>query len=380
VSPPTNRKRNRVVKPRVLTLFPSAVGGGAERLVLEQMRHYDRAAYEYSVVALRRGSLHTLFGEHPEYSCARALATFNPWVLWRLLRLVRRRGIQLLHTHLQEADFYGYLLKRMEPGLTWVSTRHNTDDFRTRWFWRTLNRKMGRRLDHVIAVSGAVSEFVQRHEAIPADKIEVVLNGVDLAPFDTAPDRVSARRALGLAESDFVVGVVGRLCHQKGHRYLLEAAALIRDQVPGLVVLLAGQGGLRRQLERLAHTLGIGDRVRFLGFRRDVAAVYRALDVFCLPSVFEGFGLVLAEAMAAGCPAIGTRVHGIVEVIDHERNGLLVKPCDPAELAAAILRVHRHEVDADMAARARADAHARFDVRRTMKTVEGIYLRMLGAQ
>ena len=367
-----------MVKPRVLALFPSAAGGGAERLVMEQILHHNREAFDYAVVALRRGPLHAIFSEHTQYACTNALTTFSPWVLWRLRRLVRRRGIQLLHTHLQEADFYGYLLKRMQPDLVWLSTRHNTDDFRTRWFWRTVNRTMARPLNRVIAVSQAVGTFVQQNEGIASDKIDVVLNGVDLAPFEAAADRVSARRELGLNDEDFAVGVVGRLARQKGHRYLLQAAAMLREQLPGMVIMLAGQGSLRGSLERLARDLGIADRVRFLGFQRDTARFYRALDVFCLPSLFEGLSLALVEAMASGCVIIATRANGIVEVIENGRNGLLVAAADPSELAAALMRVHHHDTDGDLGDRARADAHARFDVLRTIREVEQAYLRLLG--
>jgi glycosyltransferase involved in cell wall biosynthesis len=367
-------------RPRILTLFPSAVGGGAERLVLDQIRFHDSVAYDYSAIALRKGKLHRRFSAFPQYSSVCAGVRFNPLALWKVHRFIRSRGVDILHTHLQEADFYGFLLKGLNPGLIWMSTRHNADDFRTRPFWRTLNAVISRRVDRVIAVSPCVSGFVALYERIAEDKLVVVRNGIDLGRFAHRPSQETAKKSLGLAADDFVIGMVGRLVPQKGHKYLLQAAARLQADIPRLRLLVVGEGGLRRRLERLSRTLGIADRVCFAGFRDDVAALYPAMDLFCIPSLFEGFPLVLMEALICERVAVGARTYGISDIIEDGRNGLLVDPADVGDLAAAILRVHRGEYDRRMAGRAREEGLVAYDFKSCLRQVEAVYRELMGAR
>lgn len=368
------------MRPNVLTIFPSAAGGGAERLVFDQTRLHDGVGYQHSTVALRKAKLHQQFAENPRYRCLNAVVRTNPLALGRLHQLVGAQKIDLIHTHLQEADFYGYWLKRLNPRLVWVSTRHNTDAFRTRLFWRTLNSLLSRRTDRVIAVSHAVGDFVLRHERVARDKLTVVRNGIDLGRFAERPTAQLARQQLGLPGDVFVVGVVGRLNEQKGHKYLFQAVARLAAEAPRLRLLVVGEGGLRSELDRLARRLGIAERVSFLGFRQDMASVYAAMDVFCLPSLFEGLPLVLVEALACARVAIGTRALGITDVLVHEKNGFLVPPKDAEALASAILKVYRGDYDRDIGKRAREGALVDFGMPRYLAELERIYRELTASK
>ena len=155
------RRDGRPMRPKVLTLFPRAVGGGAERLVLDQMRfHQDGRLRLHGRGASQREASRPSSPPTPATRACTRGTRFNPLALARVNHLIRSRGIDVLHTHLQEADFYGYWLKRLNPRLIWISTRHNADDFRMRWFWRTLNTAISRPMQQVIAVSNSVREFV----------------------------------------------------------------------------------------------------------------------------------------------------------------------------------------------------------------------------
>jgi glycosyltransferase involved in cell wall biosynthesis len=367
------------MRPRVLTLFPSAVGGGAERLVLEQIRFHATAGYDYWAVAMRKGKLHREFSAHACYSCVHAGTRLNPLALRRVNRLIRSRGIDVLHTHLQEADFYGYWLKRRNPKLIWISTRHNTDQFRTRFFWRSLNAAITGPARRVVAVSEGVRAFVARHERIPPDKLVVVHNGIDLGRFAEMPSGQVARQALGLAPDEFVVGIVGRLSPQKGHRFLLDAAARLAPVIPRLRLLVVGEGGLKGALRRRARALGIADRVSFVGFRSDMATLYAAMDMLAMPSLFEGLPLVLVEALACGRVAVGTRAPGILDVIEDGKNGLLVDVGDVPALADAIARVQRGDLDPDMVNRAREAARADYGLPTYLGRLERLYLDEVAA-
>ena len=366
------------MRPRVLTLFPSAVGGGAERLVFEQMRFHDGDRYDYAAIALRKGKLHAQFAAFPCYSSMNAGVRFSPFVLRKLHRLIQSRQIALLHTHLQEADFYGFWLKKLNPRLHWVSTRHNTDAFRRTAFWRAVNASISHRTERVIAVSDAVRDFVAALESIPPAKLVVVRNGIDLSRFADRPSRDEARASLKLPAGDFVVGIVGRLSPQKGHHFLFEAAASLAGEIPNLRLLVVGEGQLKGRLQRLARALGIAERVSFVGFRPDMGTLYAAMDLLAMPSLFEGLPLVLVEALVCEKVAIGARAPGITDVLEDGKNGLLVKVGDVAELAAAIARVFRGEYDRDMPRRAREAAMAEYDIKAYLGRLEAIYLEQGG--
>lgn len=361
---------------RILSLFPRAVDGGAERLVFDQMRLHDSAACELFVIALRQGYLNSQYRPFSEYSCLNARVALNPFALWKLHRFVRERKIELLHTHLQEADFYGYFLKLTNPGLVWISTRHNTDRFRTRVFWRALNSRMARRVDHVVAVSNAVKEFVCQYEHIDPPRVCVVYNGVDTRLFAPKAPAVALRESLGIEQQAFVLGIVGRLTPQKGHRYLFEAVARIARDAPRLHVLVVGKGNLAARLRRLAGRLRIGDRVSFAGYRDNMPEMYSVMDAVCVPSIFEGFGLVVVEAMLCGKIVIGTRIDGIKEIVADGVNGLLVPAADAERLAEALRCVYGKTYDSDLASRARRMAIDQFDIRNNLERIERLYLRL----
>ena len=191
-------------------------------------------------------------------------------------------------------------------------------------------------------IAAGVDRFmpVSRHNAAcleallrwPRQKMRVIPNGLDPGPFTREPN-VDLRRSL--SDGRPLVLAVARLDPQKGHRYLLEAAA----QVPEAVFALAGDGPDRAALEALAVDLGIRDRVRFLGRRSDIADLLAACDVFVLPSLYEGLPISLLEAMAAERAVIATAIGGTDEVVVHEQTGLLVPPAEPAALAAALRRL-----------------------------------------
>ncbi|MCS6861161.1 MAG: glycosyltransferase, partial [Abditibacteriales bacterium] len=188
---------------------------------------------------------------------------------------------------------------------------------------------------------------------IPPERITVIYNGVDLDRFETC-----ARRRVGVGDHDasgegecrpslpessttasratFHVGCVGTLRPVKGHRYLIEAIAAVREKVPHVHLSLVGDGPARGELDDLRQRLGLNGCVSLLGMRDDVDALLKQFDVFVLPSLSEGISNALLEAMAAGLPVVATDVGGNPEVVQHGVTGLLVPPQDSRALAEAL--------------------------------------------
>jgi glycosyltransferase involved in cell wall biosynthesis len=244
----------------------------------------------------------------------------------------------VVHTHLIHADLYGIPAARRAHVPYVVSSRHNDDSFRHKLPLRLLHRWLWRNTDQGIAISEAIRQFSIDVEGAHANQIQTVRYGLDPAQVVAPPDaRAQLRSDLGLAHDTLLVGSVCRLIEQKGLVYGLRGFAQIAARVPNAHYVLAGDGDLRSVLEAEAHTLGLTDRVHFLGWRSDAYAVFAALDLFLAPSLWEGFGLVFLEAMALNIPIISTRVSAIPEVIVDGTTGWLVPPRDADAIAAALL-------------------------------------------
>jgi len=182
------------------------------------------------------------------------------------------------------------------------------------------------------------------------------------------------RVELGMPADVPLVGVVSRLTEQKGHAYLLDAFAEVIQALPSAHLLVVGDGELRPALERQAARLGLQDSVTFTGRRADVPRIMMALDVLAMPSLWEGFGLVLLEAMAAGKPVVASRVSAIPEIVADGETGLLVPPKDPAGLARALLILLRHPAQArEMGRRGRQRLEQQFTATCMVEQTRAVY-------
>jgi glycosyltransferase involved in cell wall biosynthesis len=224
----------------------------------------------------------------------------------------------------------------------------------------------------------AVSDEIKRElvrTGSRADRITVIPNGIDHRRFARQHElRLEVRRSLGIADHDVVVGAVGRLERQKRFDLAMEAVASLRAAHPRLRLFIAGDGGLRADLERTRARLNLGDVCVLLGHRTDVPALHHAFDLFLQASDEEGSPNVVLEAMALETPIVATDVGGASDIVTHEQHGLLVPPGDVAAISAALLRVLQDWPAAQAraaAARRRVERELSFETR--MRRIETIY-------
>ena len=277
-----------------------------------------------------------------------------PWFLSEMMS-IRRRLADLIHKHridvvqthlLQTLDFLTLALFRGTGlrGLVW--TIHNVEflpDGDRGWSalkrsaHRSLYRRTARKVDRIVAVSKEVRDAVLQQLA-PVDEacVTTIPNGVDPTRYDVQSDRAALCAELGVEIASPLILAVGRLSEQKGHRYLLEAAHSVLRAHPGAHFLLAGDGELREPLLEAAHASGLGERVHFLGVRRDVPSLLASTDVFVLPSLWEGLPIAILEAMAAARPIVATDVGGNTEALQDGVTGSIVPPADAPALATAV--------------------------------------------
>jgi len=208
---------------------------------------------------------------------------------------------------------------------------------------------------------------------IAPDRISIVNEGVEIPPLASASQRSAARRQWGIQDHEFLFGCVSVFVPEKGQRHLIEALAIVRQLHPEARLLLAGDGECRMELVALTKRLGQSEAVLFPGFVKDVASAYDALDGFVFPSEFEGLGTALQAAMAAGVPSISTNRGGLVEVVDHERTALVVRP-NGREFAAAMLRLMTEDsLRKKLSKSGRLEVQERFSAKRMVESTIDVY-------
>lgn len=274
------------------------------------------------------------------------------------------RGCALVHAHEERAAYSGWLLKLIARTPYVVTRRvHHVNS-------RSLGRRLAwRAADHVAAVSASIARSVTAHFA------NLAVSVVPDAHAGMQDDGERRRNVLAHLEGKTVVGHVGELHHaHKGQGTIIEAASIVRESRPELRFVLVGEGRDRDRLRGAAAGLG---NVELVGFVDNVEDYLAAFDVFVYPSLFEGLGSTLLDAMAFGLPIVASNVGGIPEVVEDGVNGLLIPPGRPDELASALVRlVDDATLRASMARENRARA-AQFTAARMADAYEAIYRSIL---
>ncbi|MEA3407267.1 MAG: glycosyltransferase [Chloroflexota bacterium] len=367
---------------RISTLFliTELNVGGAERIVEQLASQLPRNRYRAQVACLY--DPHAIGADIQ----AAGIPVINldmqaKWDLrapYRLLRLLREENVQILHAHLFHAHLLAAIVGKLAGTPVIIATRHSVEIGGQHR--ETINRWIRPLCDAVVAVSKDVYQAEVQRSGIDPKKVTMIPNGVQLREFSNFDPAAAEklRDAWSIQPETAIIGTVGRFVTPKGHIYLLDALASLRNQMPDIRALIIGDGPLRSSIETSVKALGLAEIVILTGTRHDIPELLSLLDLFVLPSLWEGLPIAILEAMAAGLPVVATRVGGVPEVVVDGETGLLVPPGDPDALAQAILRLLR---DPDLrhrmgqAGRARVAEH--FSVEQMVRKTEALYERLL---
>jgi glycosyltransferase involved in cell wall biosynthesis len=359
---------------RVLHITSCCTVGGCEQHVLTLMRHLENSRYDRWL---------TYFEERPDAADVMvddfhtagvttvdlgASGRNDPGAFWRLGALMRRERFDIVHSHSLRAELASaFWAASVTPRPRLIRSIHNTDPLYDHPVLGRLGRWSAGKMDRIVTISDAVSEFARNQLGPEAAPVQRIYYGID--PDDYPIERTEQPGTMKLA-------IVARLAAQKGHHVLLDAIQDVARSIPAVHLLVIGHEDdlTIAELQGYATKLGIQQQVTFLGFRADIGDLTRDVDVFVLPSLWEGFGLVLIEAMALGLPVVASRVGPIPEIVVDGDTGTLVPPGNASALAQAIREIlESPDLAFAMGQRGRERVEREFSVKTMVDQIEQLY-------
>ena len=261
---------------------------------------------------------------------------FDPVTIFQLTKIMRHRNTDIVLTNMDKELRISGIASRF-GGKPIVFSRRGIDTpLKNKLHYRFTYNSLA---DLIVANSKATKKTLLNNAPwLDADRIHVIYNGIEPDWFQKHRTK-DLRTSLGVPASATIIGFVGRLNVQKGIVYLLDAFKMVADRFENVHLLMAGDGDLEATINAFGDKNGLTDRIHLLGFRNDTPNIMRTINMLVLPSLWEGFGIVLIEAMAAGKPCITTKVSSMPEIVVHEETGFVVPPKDVAQLADAMIKL-----------------------------------------
>jgi glycosyltransferase involved in cell wall biosynthesis len=354
---------------KVLHIINSFQGGGAEKLMLQL--HEISLAQDVNSHALSLMSS-SANGLHNTYS----LNFDNPYrmlVLFKLYSFLKEpywRDLDIVHVHLFPSQlFVPIVLKFLNIHTRLITTEHSTSNRRrSTGLGKMVDKLLYAFYTKVVCISAGTSTLLHQWQPQIADKLEVIYNGINHSEYSSNAEERQYHKAP-------IIASVGRLVKLKNFEAAIQALNNLSDR--SFEYWILGSGPLEADLKSLVKSLGMESKVKFLGFRKDIPDLLRQADIFLLPSLWEGFGLAVVEAMAAGLPVVVSNVPGLQEIVPQESQaGFLVDPASPNDIADALDKLLEDpDLRSQMGKKGQLQA-ARFDIRNTALEYLNLYNRV----
>jgi glycosyltransferase involved in cell wall biosynthesis len=364
---------------RILFLVTGLAYGGAETQVVYLATRFKSRGWEVGVVSLIPPKAYIEDLEKADvlvFSLDIRRKLPDPRPILRLVQIIRKWQPDVVHSHMVHANLLARIVRPLAPFPVLVCTAHNIDEGgRLR---EVLYRLTDPFCDLTTQVSQAGLERYVHVGAVPRHKICYIPNGVDTERFKpNLEDRLKVRKELGV--EGFVWLAVGRFDPPKDYPNMLQAFARVVHKHLNTMLLIAGDGPLRKTMENMTRELGVEKHVKFLGIRRDIPQLMNAADAYVMSSEWEGMPMVLLEASACRLPIVATNVGGNAEIVLDGQTGFLVPPKSPEALSQAMLRMMDlpEEVREKMGEQARKHIESNFSLDRIVDCWEALYYELL---
>jgi glycosyltransferase involved in cell wall biosynthesis len=369
-----------MAKINLLHIIPTLQIGGAEKQVVTLLKHIDKKKYSVTLCCLHHGGplKKELEDEDVEIVILGMRLRYIAVSLYKLIRLMRKNSVQIVHTHLYTDHVWGRVAALIAGVPVIVTTEHGRGLWKKRrhlLFERIANRFT----DMKIAVSEDIRQIRIKREHASPDRIVTIMNAINTDEFIVSDGiRNAKRKEVRIKGDEFVIGTVARLDPDKAIDILLDAVLRVSEKTERVKCLLVGDGGLRRRLENYTERIGLAGKVIFTGARTDIAALLSVMDIYVNSSHREGISVSLLESMAAGKPVVATEVGGNPEIINDNSVGILVPANNAEALAGAVnMLLHDKEKRLQMGKNARERIINEFSISSQSKKIESLYENLL---
>jgi glycosyltransferase involved in cell wall biosynthesis len=363
-------------KIQVLRIVIGLNQGGVQQAVLNLARNLDRSKFNLIVCAIENGGL--IGNEIIDSGTNVIVLGFKRQpikTILALIKIIKANRIDIVHASSYHPSLYGRIAAIVSRAPVIISYEHVIfDHFRpVRAF---LNKCLNHFTHGYTAVSRAVSDQVIKWYGYSKSKVYVLYNGVDTSKFSLKSSAATAKNMLGLDPKTLVISMICRLDLSKGHKYFFEAITRLQGK-RNLQFIVVGSGPDEAAIIALAKAYGLEKSIRFLGIRRDINVCMNATDIFCFPTLQEGFSNVLLEAMSSGCAIVASDFSSNIEVLRHKKNGLIVEMRNAEQLSKAIQQyIDSPGLRKKMGFEARTTIEKSFSVDMYSKRIEYIYLKL----
>lgn len=332
-------------KLRILFVHATLEVGGAEELRLTILKYLDLNKFDVEICCIsEKGQI----GEEIEklgikfHILNRSKRWFDFGTTVSLYRLLRKRHYDVVQSSLSPANWHTLIACKFTNIPSVICEEHSYEERYNKKLgivFRKFNRFFAKYCHYIIVPSNFVASKISDEEGIPIDKFKLIYNAIDPLKFEVKESKHMLRTGYNFPLENKVLIYVATLSKIKGHIYLLKAFEDIIRYYPDIKLVLVGDGPLKKELASYTRSRLIHHNVLFLGCRRDIPKLLKCSDIFISPTLVEGFGINLLEAMYMGLPCIASNVGGIPEIITHDYSGLLVRPGNPSELRDKIVKL-----------------------------------------
>ena len=346
------------------------------RLFAEWIPRHDKTQFLLKVVSLRArdkaGEYLEENGIDVHYINKGKLSFAN---IQEIEKLIKQFNIDIIHLHGYSSANFGRVAAHKQ---SIQSVMHEHAILKVQPHQFLVDKLLRQRTDTAVAVSKAVKHFMMNGRSVPAEKINVIWNGINTQNFSKPDiDKAEEFRSQFVKSGQKLIGTVTRFRKEKGNTYFIEAAQYILRVFKNTHFVLIGDGPERQELEALVARLQLQDRIHFVGFVKNVSEALAAFDVAVIPSIREGFGLALAEAMAAARPIVASKVGGMVEMAQDKEHVLFVPPADSQAIAESVIRILDNNKLAIQLGKAACVQSEKFGIDRNVQELESLYTSMV---
>ncbi|MBF0522908.1 MAG: glycosyltransferase [Candidatus Omnitrophica bacterium] len=331
-------------KINILFVLPTFDTGGSEKLVFDIIKNIDKSMFNPILCVFFSGKYEDSYLKlgHPFYVINKDKIISKISVVKFLNQIIRQHKIQVVNSHHTLPLIQGLLSFKLFNKVRWIHTEHTRLDLDPHVTPKILIivKFCLRFVDYALGISQGVCDYFEKEMGLPRRKIVKILNGVDVEIFRRAKSkelRIKMRAELGIAQDEIVIGLFANFRKQKNHECLIKAAQLLKDKLNHFRVVFAGNGPALKESKELVNILGLNDKFIFLEPRLDIPQLMNMIDIYCLPSHFEGLPFSLLEAMAAEKIVVASDVIGNNEIAINLQNAILVKPNSPDDLRDKIV-------------------------------------------